>query len=90
MTNSVVIPKSVPKKLRERIQFWDDERGLGNSLIVTLEHGWHWAGIDPYPGMHVAGFDTVSEVITELRATASCNCRECVEELKKRNDAKST
>lgn len=71
------IPKSVPKKYRIRIAHWDDERGIGNSLIVSLKDGWHWAGINPTPGNHVEGFDTVKEVVDELRNTKPCECETC-------------
>lgn len=71
------IPKSVPAKYRERIMHWDDERAIGNSLIVSLSDGWHWAGIDPTPGNHVEGFDNVRDVVNALRSTAPCRCDEC-------------
>lgn len=76
-TPTTAIPKSVPVKYRNRIQHWDDERGIGNSLIVSLADGWHWAGIDHYPGNHVEGFDTVAEVIYQLRQTRACDCSDC-------------
>lgn len=69
------IPNSIPKKLRARIQSWDDERGMGNSLIVSLNDGWHW--IAEGEGVHVRGFDTIAEVKNDLRDTAPCNCKEC-------------
>jgi len=78
------IPKSVPAKYMERIRHWDDEREIGNSLIVSLNNGWYWAGIDPFPGNHVAGFDTVRDVVNALRSTAPCNCDECKRSLANR------
>ena len=45
--------------LRNWIAHIDDERKLGNSIIVTLAKGWHFA--DDL-GCGVRGFDTVAEV----------------------------
>lgn len=36
----------------------DDERNIGNSIIVTLKDGWYYKA-DPQCG--VSGFDTVAE-----------------------------
>jgi len=44
--------------LRRWIAHIDDERKLGNSIIVTLAKGWHFA--DDL-GCGVRGFDTVAE-----------------------------
>jgi hypothetical protein len=73
---SMPIPKSVPKTLSSRIEDWSDERGIGNSLIVSLKDGWHWTveGV----GVHVRGFDNIKEAIADLRETAPCNCKTCV------------
>ena len=35
-----------------RIEYWDDERAIGNSLIVTLVKGWRFEE----KGEHVRGF----------------------------------
>ena len=45
--------------LRRWITHIDDERSQGNSIIVTLAKGWHFA--DDL-GCGVRGFDTVAEV----------------------------
>ena len=37
----------------------DDERNIGNSIIVTLEQGWDF---EDDKGCGVRGFDTVAEV----------------------------
>jgi hypothetical protein len=37
----------------------DDERDIGNSIIVTLEQGWDF---EDEKGCGVRGFDTVAEV----------------------------
>lgn len=73
------IPKSVPKKYAARVEHWDDERSQGNSLIVSLKDGWYWKAEDV--GVHVRGFDTVKEVIADLRDTAPCHCDECAKAL---------
>jgi len=44
---------------RHWIAFIDDERSLGNSIIVTLQDGWNF---EDEPGCGVRGFDTVAEV----------------------------
>lgn len=71
------IPKSIPAKYRHRIEHWDDERGIGGALIVSLRDGWHWASIDPIPGLHVAGFDTITGALYHLRDTQPCSCDDC-------------
>lgn len=40
------------------VDFVDDERAIGNSIIVTLAAGWEFVA---EPGCGVRGFDTVSE-----------------------------
>jgi hypothetical protein len=44
---------------RHWIAHIDDERGDGNSIIVTLEKGWDF---EDEKGCGVRGFDTVAEV----------------------------
>jgi hypothetical protein len=46
-------------KQRQWIAHIDDERELGNSIIVTLKEGWYFAD-DPNCG--VKGFDTIKEL----------------------------
>lgn len=41
------------------ISFVDDEREIGNSIIVTLKDEWEFCSEDP--GCGVKGFDTVTE-----------------------------
>jgi len=67
------VPKSVPVKYRNRIAHWDDERGIGNSLIVTLNDGWKF----PSAECHTEGFDTVKEAVDGLRGTQVCECSGC-------------
>ncbi len=68
------IPDYIPANQRARIANWDDERSLGNSLIVSLKPGWQWPDEE---GAHVRGFDTVKEARVALRQTTPCNCPQC-------------
>ena len=47
------------KTTRPWIAYIDDERSLGNSIIVTLADGYEFADD---PGCGVQGFDAVAEV----------------------------
>jgi len=53
--------KTLQKILDTRlwVRYIDDERGDGNSIIVTLENEYDFAD---NPGCGVAGYDTVKEV----------------------------
>jgi hypothetical protein len=59
-----------------KVEHWDDERSIGNSLIVTLKPGWRWA-FDPMTPCHVEGFDRVAEAKAALRCVLKCECAEC-------------
>lgn len=52
---------------RAWIQYIDDERGDGNSIIVTLAKGWFFAD---ETDCGVRGFDTVAEVKAGTGITA--------------------
>jgi len=56
-----------------RIEHWDDERSIGNSLIVTLKKGWRFEELSE----HVRGFDTVKEAMEEVRNSKPCFCELC-------------
>ena len=62
-----------------KILHWDDERDLGNSLIVTLANGW---AFDPHPderiAQHVDGFDTVKDAMRAVRNAPACRCQRCL------------
>lgn len=58
-----------------KIESWDDERGIGNSLIVTLKPGWRFEDL----AEHVRGFDTKSEAMAEVRAAKPCSCAQCTQ-----------
>ena len=51
-------------KQRQWIAYIDDERELGNSIIVTLKEGWYFVD-DPNCG--VKGFDSIKEVMEETK-----------------------
>jgi hypothetical protein len=57
----------------KKIEYWDDEREIGNSLIVTLMKGWRFEEC----GEHVRGFDTKREAMAEVRAAKPCDCEQC-------------
>lgn len=73
------IPKSIPKKYRERIMYWDDERNIGNGIIVSLEDGWR-DGTD-LAVCHTLAEDMVKEMLWKLQSTEPCDCEECRAEL---------
>lgn len=56
-----------------RVQFVDDERSLGNSVIVTLHYGWRFDD----PGTHVFGEDTPTAALASLKSCKPCGCAEC-------------
>ena len=56
------------QKLRNdwRVESVDDERSIGNALIVTMKPGWTTDPLDQHAG--VFGADTVTEAWKSLRA----------------------
>ncbi len=73
---AVTLPASVSASERRRIENWDDERDMGNSLLVTLKPGWRFS-TDPLVPTHVEGFDTVTEARRGVRQAVTCECAEC-------------
>ncbi len=63
-------------KLPKHVQFWDDERGDGNGIIVTLHYGWSFEH-SQHTG--VMGFDTLREArdAIKLKNVERCTCKEC-------------
>ena len=57
----------------KKVEYWDDERDIGNSLIVTLHYGWRFSE----DGEHVRGFDTVREANRAVKSAVKCHCGEC-------------
>lgn len=62
--------------LPAHIERWDDERRMGNALIVTLRHGWSYL-----PNEHegVRGFDSAADARYESarKRLYRCRCEEC-------------
>lgn len=61
-------------KLPKSVEHWDDERNCDNGIIITVKSGYHW--IDDH-GLHVKGFDTVTEARKALRDIERCRCKLC-------------
>ncbi len=49
----------MPSFFKERVEYLDDERKLGNGFIVTLKKGWSF---DPLQDNRVAGADDMRGV----------------------------
>lgn len=62
-----------PTIKHKKIEHWDEERSIGNSLIVTLKKGWRFTE----RGEHVRGFDTRREAMAEVRSAQPCDCKDC-------------
>jgi hypothetical protein len=62
----------------KKVEHWDDERPIGNSLIVTLARGWRFEE----RGEHVRGFDTQREAMAGVRGATKCDCEKCKGALK--------
>jgi hypothetical protein len=58
----------------KRIEHCDDERSIGNSLIITLVSGWRFED----RGEHVRGFDTKREAMAGVKSAKPCNCARCL------------
>ena len=75
------IPKSIPKKIAGKIMYWDDERRIGNNIIVTLNFGHcfedqahHVEG-----SMSFTGFSDFAGC-----AVKECHCKDCKDNLNER------
>lgn len=47
-----------------RVESVDDERAIGNGVIVTLKAGWSF---DPFTDNRVSGEDTITEMLSAVR-----------------------
>lgn len=56
-----------------RVEIVDDERAIGNSVIITLAKGWRFRD----QGEHVFGEDTPTKALRSLRRVKPCACQEC-------------
>ena len=63
------------KSRHKWIQYWDDERNIGNSLIVTLIPGRRFTEVSE----HVRGFDSIKEAMIAVRDSVECTCKDCRE-----------
>lgn len=66
-------PKSVPHRLLPRLLHWDDERNIGNCILLTLAYGWR----SPSSESHTIAADNIKDAVSELRTTEPCSCDEC-------------
>ena len=64
------------RTMQNHIEHWDDERDIGNGVIVMLKYGW---AFEPTGGEHARGFDTVAEArhATAKKRLFACKCEEC-------------
>lgn len=72
------IPASIArvKAHAHKIRYYDDERTIGNTIIIDLKPGWRWTLGDVE---HVQGFDRVADILRMLSMfTAPCDCQECL------------
>jgi hypothetical protein len=61
-------------KAHPRVEIVDDERSIGNSVIVTLKNGWRFND----EGEHVFGEDTPEECLAAVKSRVKpCACSEC-------------
>lgn len=61
---------------RDKVEYFDDERDLGNGYIITLLYGWSFEGCS-HEG--VRGFDNLKEVRSGMLNVTPCDCEECQE-----------
>lgn len=60
----------------KHIEYWDDERSIGNGVLVTLAYGWSF---EPREHAGVRGFDTITEARRESakKSIYPCACDIC-------------
>lgn len=77
-----MVPAMEDRKMRHsRVEFWDDERRIGNSLIVTLKPGFaFFPADDESVAEHVRGFDRVRDAEAAVRRSQPCRCGRCLRE----------
>lgn len=63
------------RTFNHKILFYDDERDLGNAIIVTLRHGWRFDTSGSIE--HVQGFNNEREVDRAVRDAVPCTCNDC-------------
>lgn len=62
--------------MNKYVEHWDDERDIGNGIIITLHYGYSFENAEH---CGVMGFDTVTEAKARTRRKAIylCDCNEC-------------
>jgi hypothetical protein len=60
----------------KKVMFLDDERSVGNGVIVTLNKGWKFDS-DPLVPTHVMGFDNHAEARQAIHYAVKCDCADC-------------
>lgn len=58
-----------------KVMFYDDERNIGNAIIVTLRYGWRFDTMGS--AEHVQAFDTKREANSAVRDAIPCTCNDC-------------
>lgn len=63
-------------KTPKHIQHWDDERSIGNGIIVTLRFGFSF---ENKRHLGVKGFDSIRDAIlgTRIKHIYVCDCLQC-------------
>jgi len=64
-------------KADKRIDIIDDERSMGNSLIVNLKDGWRFND----EGEHIFGEDSAVEALESMKRVTACGCGDCLKAL---------
>lgn len=64
----------------KNVEHWDDERSLGNGIIITLVMGQSFEYMN-HEG--VRGFDTAQEAKEAVKSCYKCDCEECFDFLNK-------
>lgn len=68
-------------KKDKRISHIDDERSLGNSIIITLKDGFchdlQSNQLGQSDSVHVFGIDTMADLSDEMKKVSRCDCVEC-------------
>jgi hypothetical protein len=69
--------KHISKRDREKVLHVDDERSIGNSIIISLRDGFEF-GTDTFERRHVEGFDTITEARVGVWCAIKCECDDCL------------
>lgn len=64
------------KRLPKNVQYWDDERSIGNGIFVYLKYGNKFSS-DMMRPEHVLSFETPKEALAAAKAAIPCDCEDC-------------